>query len=136
MENWIKLTEVLLAGTVGVVIGDFARWLMRRRDAASPQAVRATDQVILEKALVSLGDTKDELVKDITRTRAHATELEDRGREREAYWQTRWDAREVYWQKKESEMRTEIDTMRERMVQLITELDMLRRKCLPAVEGA
>ena len=135
MENWTKLIEVLLTGTVGAIIGDFARWLMKRRDASSPQAVRATDQVILEKALVSLGDTKDELVKDITRSRARVTELEDQGRERETYWQTRWDVREVYWQKKESEMRTEIDTMRERMVQLITELDTLRRKCLPAAEG-
>lgn len=128
VEGLARLLEVILAGGVGVVFRDIIQYFIKRRTDASPDVRRMTEQGVIEKALLNVSHSNDELTEDVTRLRGVLAAEQQRNQVREEWWQSRWDAREVYWEKKEASMRVEIDTMREKMLALLGELDELRSR--------
>lgn len=135
VEGLARLLEVILAGGVGVVFRDIIQYFIKRRTDASPDVRRMTEQGVIEKALLNVSHSNDELTEDVTRLRGVLAAEQQRNQAREEWWQSRWDAREVYWEKKEASMRVEIDTMREKMLALLGELDELRSRLVTQVNS-
>lgn len=135
VEGLARLLEVILAGGVGVVFRDIIQYFIKRRTDASPDVRRMTEQGVIEKALLNVSHSNDELTEDVTRLRGVLAAEQQRNQAREEWWQSRWDDREVYWEKKEASMRVEIDTMREKMLALLGELDELRSRLATQVNS-
>ena len=133
MGDWIsnslpRLIEVILAGGLGVILRDVINFFLRRSSDSAPAVQRMTEQGIVEKALLNMASSNDELTEEMARLRSLNAELESRGWAREEWWQTRWDSREQRWSARESEMQSEIDAMRSKMLELIRELDEMRAR--------
>ena len=127
-DGLARFIEVILAGGVGYVLKEVVRHFIRKDEEREPAKVRITEQNITERALLNLSKSNDELTDDITRTRAHNEALEKRNRDSQEWWEARWREREAWWGARESEMQQEIDTMRQKMVELINELDQMRER--------
>lgn len=127
VEGLSRLIEVVLVGSgFALVLRDVVQSMLRGREAKRPDVLRSAEQGMIEKAILNLKSANDEFAADVTRVRAANTELELKAREREEWWQHRWDERETWRALREAEMQSEIDSMRNRMVELIRELDLMR----------
>lgn len=126
-EGLVQLVEVVLVGSgFALVFRDVVQSVLRGREARRPDVQRSAEHGMIEKAILNLKSANDEFASDVTRVRAANTELELKAREREEWWQHRWDERETWRALREAEMQSEMDSMRDRMVELIRELDSMR----------
>lgn len=126
LDGVARVLEVILTGAVAIGAKDVLTFFIRRKTDAEPKQVRTTEQGIVERALINVQRSNDELSGDITRTRDYVKALEHGQRQREEWWQDRWDAREERWNRREAELLYEMDSLRTRMAALLDELDELR----------
>lgn len=135
LDGVARLAEAILGGGVMVVVLAIVNFFIKKKRLAMPDQVRTTEQGIVERALINVQRSNDELTDDITRVRQWASSLQEEARRREDWWQARWDLREDRWNCREAELISEVDAMRAsmtemqaRMAAMIQELDDLRRR--------
>lgn len=128
VEGLARIIEVILAGGAGLMLRDGLNFIFARKTRTLPEVQRVTEQGIIERALLNISKSNDELSDDITRVRAELAVQQDRSRAREEWWQTRWDLREEKWNAREASLLQEIDVMHQKMVELIRELDEMRHR--------
>lgn len=128
VEGLARIIEVILAGGAGLMLRDGLNFIFARKTRTLPEVQRVTEQGIIERALLNISKSNDELSDDITRVRAELAVQQDRSHAREEWWQTRWDLREEKWNAREASLLQEIDVMHQKMVELIRELDEMRHR--------
>lgn len=126
VEGLASIIQVILAGGVGLILRDIVAYFIKKKSDESPATQRITEQAIIEKTLLNMSSSNDDLVAAVSRLREANAHLEVRGRAREDWWQARWDAREERFNEREGQMQDEIDTLRRKMLELVGELDSLR----------
>ncbi len=117
--EWTAILVALIAAGLLKYIVDLVKWIRSRRDASSPDALRAATIATVDQSLSVVSRARDELEADNTRLRLQLAESD-----------ARHDAEIARRDIREKAMRAEIDALERKLRALLSEVERLKDRHL------
>lgn len=122
--NWGEIIVALIGAGLLKFAVDGLKWLVKRRQARTPEARDALHVTTADQSLTVVAKARDELEDDNRRLRND----NDRLRRQQAESDARHDAERARWDLREAAMRAEIDGLERKLRALLTEVEKLKDK--------